>query len=593
MSEKSTPRLDGGRLATETLYDVIGVIASSPDLGRILNGVVDALTRATRSHACFVYLRHGSRLRLRAASPLYAHLVGMVEFGIDEGLAGWALRENRPAFVRENALQDPRTIHVPELDEEDFQSMAAIPIPSRRGVALGTIVLHTIAPREFDEGTLNLLTHVAPLVAGAIENAQLYQDARRRVAALTALSGLSQEIAAVEDRPGLYRTASAGIATLLQCDEVHFYELDSDRRRLRLVATGHDDPEPVSGALPATTSEALLDLARGGSEAPAGSRRILQLDAGLERVVLAPVAAGEEELGLLVAAGGAGWAAEDAEELLSAVANQVAVALKRADLIERLTEEYVVRDLFAALQAGEAAKAEARARKASSDLAAAHVFVRAAPPDDGDDGEGEEVRIEEIEAALRRLVPGALCDAEDGAVRALLPLRAGDPAAGLAELDEALREVAAAERIAIGRSEVHHGAAEGRAGIAEAADALRVAAALGGAGALRAYAEIGAYRYLVHLLGQETAGDAYSEAIVVLTAYDRDRGSSLVETLEKYLETRRGIAETARALTVHPNTLRQRLDRIETLTGLDLGTADLLSLELALRLERLRPPPSP
>lgn len=585
MSPRDAPRGDGGRLATETLYDVIGVIASTPDLDRVLNGVVDVLTRATSSHACFVYLRHGSRLRLRAASPLYAHLVGAVEFGVEEGLAGWALRENRPAFVRENALQDPRTVYVPELDEEDFQSMVAIPIPSRRGAAMGVIVLHTIAPREFDDGTLDLLTHVAPLVAGAIENAQLYQDARRRVAALTALAGLSQEIAAVEDRAGLYRSAAEGIASLLDCDEVHFYELDLDRRRLRLVsAAGDAGPEGLAAALPASTSETLLGLAAEAGAEGARARELLQLDAGLDRVVLAPVAAGEELLGLLVAAGGGGWAAaDDAEELLSAVANQLAVALKKADLIERLTEEYVVRDLFAALAAGEAGKAEARARQASHDLGGAHVFVRAAPAPGG-----EEVRLEEVEADLRRLVPGALCDAEEGAVRALLPLAGDGEAARLEELDEALRELGAAEGVAIGRSDVHHGAAEGRAGLAEAEDALRVAAALGGAGAVRAYAEIGAYRYLVHLLGEDTSRDAYAEAIATLADYDRGRGSQLVETLERYLETRRGIAETARALTVHPNTLRQRLDRIETLTGLDLGSADLLSLELALRLERLR-----
>jgi DNA-binding PucR family transcriptional regulator len=49
------------------------------------------------------------------------------------------------------------------------------------------------------------------------------------------------------------------------------------------------------------------------------------------------------------------------------------------------------------------------------------------------------------------------------------------------------------------------------------------------------------------------------------------------------------VTETARALTVHPNTLRQRLERIETLTGLDLASADLLALELAVKLARLRP----
>jgi purine catabolism regulator len=54
---------------------------------------------------------------------------------------------------------------------------------------------------------------------------------------------------------------------------------------------------------------------------------------------------------------------------------------------------------------------------------------------------------------------------------------------------------------------------------------------------------------------------------------------------------------TARKLFIHTNTLRQRLDRIQKLTGLDLATEDLLSLELAVKLVRLRraggaePPP--
>ena len=38
---------------------------------------------------------------------------------------------------------------------------------------------------------------------------------------------------------------------------------------------------------------------------------------------------------------------------------------------------------------------------------------------------------------------------------------------------------------------------------------------------------------------------------------------------------------------MHPNTVRQRLDRIERVAGLDLPQEDLLSLELALKLARL------
>jgi DNA-binding PucR family transcriptional regulator len=70
--------------------------------------------------------------------------------------------------------------------------------------------------------------------------------------------------------------------------------------------------------------------------------------------------------------------------------------------------------------------------------------------------------------------------------------------------------------------------------------------------------------------------------------YDRRRRSQLVDTLEQYLADRRSVATTARALFIHPNTLRQRLERIEKLSGLELAAEDLLSLELAVKLVRLR-----
>lgn len=63
----------------------------------MLARVVDLLTRATACHACFVYLLENDELRMRAASPVYAHLIGRVRFGVDQGLAGWAVRHRQPA----------------------------------------------------------------------------------------------------------------------------------------------------------------------------------------------------------------------------------------------------------------------------------------------------------------------------------------------------------------------------------------------------------------------------------------------------------------------------------------------------------------
>jgi purine catabolism regulator len=69
-----------------------------------------------------------------------------------------------------------------------------------------------------------------------------------------------------------------------------------------------------------------------------------------------------------------------------------------------------------------------------------------------------------------------------------------------------------------------------------------------------------------------------------LVAYDRTRNAQLVATLEAFLEHNGHKAATARALHLERQSLYNRIDRIETLAGIDLGDPDTrLSLHLALR----------
>jgi GAF domain-containing protein len=568
-------QLDRVRLESDTLYAVIGVVASAPDLDRVLGGIVDLLTEATQCHACFVYLRDGERLRLRAASRVFAHLVGGVDFGLDEGLAGWVARNGTPEFIRENAMSDPRMKYVREIQEERFQSMVAVPIPARSGESIGVVVLHTVAPREFDEGVLTFLVHTASLVAGAIENARLYEDTRRRVEALTTLSGLSAQIAGVQGREDLYRVVTSGVRELLRCDACQLYLLDRQTGRLELAVADpadHDSPW-ASGEGTAV----LLDLLR---RRGAWSER----DGAM---LAAPVAAGEQHLGVLTAAGSRPFGEEE-DELLRAVAHQVAVALHKAELIERLTAENIVRDLFEALASASMDVAEARARAAGCDLGRRHVLLHVEPVQGHGDPRPWPAVAERTEARLRRLAPGAVCDTGRESLRALLPLRAGSGDGDQEQLERALGELGSGERVLVGISTARRGIAEGHRSLREAADAAHIARALVRGGGAMSYADLGAYKYLVRLPLDEAPHDRHCEAVERLMEYDRRRRSQLVATLEQYLRDRRSIATTARALYIHPNTLRQRLDRIEKLSGLDLGSEDLLSLELAVKLVRLR-----
>jgi hypothetical protein len=260
------------------------------------------------------------------------------------------------------------------------------------------------------------------------------------------------------------------------------------------------------------------------------------------------------------------------------------VGLKKAALIERLTAENIVKDMFEALAAGSTETAEAKAGDARCDLSRPHLFLHAErAPGRRDDSPWPELAAR-VQSRLERLYPRAFFDARHDGLRVLVPL--ATETAGQ-ELGRAVDELAREEGLNVGVSDVDRGAAGARRRLREAADAARIAGSLTVDGGAVSYEELGAYRYLVHLELEETPHDRYGQAVEELMEYDERRSARLVETLERYLGSRCSVAASARELFIHPNTVRQRLERVERVTGLALAEEDLLSLELALKVARL------
>ena len=81
--------------------------------------------------------------------------------------------------------------------------------------------------------------------------------------------------------------------------------------------------------------------------------------------------------------------------------------------------------------------------------------------------------------------------------------------------------------------------------------------------------------------------DRRGDALRILAEYDERHRAQLLNTLEEFLKRRGNIAAAAQTLYVHPNTLRQRLRRIQDLTGLDVTEEDWLMIEIELKLLRL------
>jgi GAF domain-containing protein len=566
-----------------TLYGVIKLVSSSLELGSMLHGIVDLTTEATDCHACFIYLLEDERLTIRAASPVFADAVGRVQLGLEEGLTGWVARHRTPEFIRDGAMNDPRMKYVPLLQEERFQSMVAVPILARSGTTIGVIVLHTEAPREFTEDTLKLLVHIASLVSGAIENVQLYDQERRRVDALTRLSGLGQDVAAATDAADLGLVVARGTRRLLEAEVCQIYRLDRDGSGLVLLAS---DPHAVTTPPVMSAAGLALDALEDRGTRPPARTLWPGLDVG--DLLVTPLTAGGERLGLLCAGSPPRRSFTDEDTSLArAIAHLAAVAIKRAELIERLTNANIVKDMFEALAAGATAFAAAKAAEVRCDLTGPYLMVCAEPGGGREQSSGDwRAAAEVVGAGLSGVSPGAAIEAGPGPVRAALPLGSQDPQR-VEEVLRTCRELGKLTGAAIGVSERRRTPAEATRAYREALDATTIGRALLDEGGAIAYAELGAYRYLVHIAADEAPRDRMRAAVDLLIAYDARRRTALLDTLERYLAERRSVIESARALFIHPNTLRQRLARIEELTGVELDRDDLLSLELAIKLARL------
>ena len=256
--------------------------------------------------------------------------------------------------------------YVPMLEEERFQSMVAVPILSRAGETIGVIVLHTEAPREFTEDTLKLLVHIASLVSGAIENAQLYDQQRRRVDALTSLSGLAQEVATAGDAAEIGRAVTRGMRQAARGRGLPAVPLGP--RREQRSSSLSSSPETTAEPRRCRPTALLLAALRRERVAAAGADAV----AGARRRRPARDAA------RLRAASGSGCCARAAPprrpfsgedtEMARAIAHLAAIAIKRAELIEGLTNANIVKDLFEALAAGATTFAAAKAAEVRCDL---------------------------------------------------------------------------------------------------------------------------------------------------------------------------------------------------------------------------------
>jgi two-component sensor histidine kinase/putative methionine-R-sulfoxide reductase with GAF domain len=190
------------------LTKTIEVVNSSLDLQEVMEAIAHEVAAALGTDACFVYLydERVDELVLRATHGTAVEDATRVpRMRPGEGITGVAAAERAPVMIPSKAHLDPRFKRFPNLREDEYESILAVPILARETLE-GALNVRTREPRAFSDGEIELLVAIAAQVARTIEHAKLYEQAQRRVRELEALARISETVS-----ESLYLEESLGV----------------------------------------------------------------------------------------------------------------------------------------------------------------------------------------------------------------------------------------------------------------------------------------------------------------------------------------------------------------------------------------------
>jgi len=556
--------------------------ASTQRPDELLELIIREATSAMDTDVCSLYLlsTRGRELLLTATNGLNESMVGKVVMRVGEGITGWVAETRRPAVVAD-VSKEPHWKWVPGLDEDRFHSMLSVPIESGPRL-VGVLNVQATKRRDFDAGDIDFLLAIAGQVAGILERSELQRAMEVQLAEIQ----LSHDI---HERFTKLSLEGAGIQSILEGvgslagGRAALYSADG--YRVRGVGEASDGM-PARIHVPSPLAQA-------------GAREV-RINAGrpARALDLVPVRAGPDVLGLLavgvdektVDSHGRRRALEHGSTVL---ALELAKERAAAEVERRLRGDLVEEVLAGGLEGDEAERVARQAERLGHRLPQrAWVLVLEPDDDETEAALAARGRQDRLDAALSGLVRSRLPDA--------LTLVRSSSAVFLVP-DEIASDLAAVEKLAaqilagaapvmkpgsasVGIGNLANSVGELARSHLEARQALRLTRRAGGRGRVASYRSLGAFRLLLEVQSPEALRRFVDELLGTLLRYAQSRDTPLLETLEALSAARWIRRAAARNLGIHINSMSYRVERIESLTGLQLDDPETrVAISIALR----------
>lgn len=332
----------------DVLHRISESISGTLDLEAVLTHIVEVVVEVTKAEACLLYLlsETGEELILRASKNPHPMLIGRITIGLGEGITGWVAKEQTRVVIASNASDDPRFKFFHNLPEDRYQAFVSVPIMAKKEV-VGVINVQHKRSRRYGPDELALLSTIANQVGGAIENARLYDQMKRKAMQLETLSQVSETMVSNRLIEDVMHLMVAMTAQMMGSKICSIMMLDHESGELKIVAT-QSLSEQYRLKPPLKVGQSI------SGKAVQERRPIIVSDVthdrtymypdmakkeGLRSLLSVPMMIREKIVGVINSYTSQPHAFSTEEvKLMQAIANQAAIAIEHATLLEKSFE---------------------------------------------------------------------------------------------------------------------------------------------------------------------------------------------------------------------------------------------------------------
>ncbi len=562
------------------LYDTSTDLIAIRDVEAILKAIVRRTRSLLGSDIAYLSLNDYERNEsyVRVTDGVTTAAFRNIRMPLGGGVLGAVATGTAPAQSRDYPNDTTKT-HFPDSDAavvgEGVKAIMGVPLWAE-GRVIGALMVADRGAHEFTSDDIALMESIGAHAAVALENARLFTDmagtldqlneAQRQnlqhVQTLESLTSLDQRLMETLAADDIMSSLHRLVASTLDAD---VWILDPSGEPL------HPEDAPQDARFPTARDAAELSRERRAPTRFSVDRR--------DYIIMSAVA-GDQHLADILVSGGT-------TEMVSAVLERGALVLSAAMLFERTLRDAQYRQQRELID--ELLGPHTEITDALRERARRHGITEGTPL---------VARVVGVRGGQRQRALAVLRENASG--RGIVALHAShicviEPAspdvASFGDAGAYIVELLDRENIDtnVGSSSPVAGIARLPGAFAEARSVCNALVALGRRGEAADRAALGTAGMLMGAMDSPFARQLLTAQLGPLLEYDERRGTELVQTAWMYLDADSSHATAAKRLRIHPNTMRQRLERIDTILGSGWRRGGRrLDTHVALRLWRLQ-----